>query len=171
LAKDDWILFARRVHLVVHDAIMDAARLEGICPKHAHDTITAQQAVHLVSEHAGVTILTKPTAGGVSAEGIVLKPISDTSLYFETCVIMRTDDDSPLANEFALPPQASECHSSAGYCSLPWGPLNRSSAVCMYRLGEDRRRDAYHSFAAFIHRNSVADSFFVGYTAMCGERQ
>jgi len=29
-AKDRWILFARRVYPVVHDAIMDAARREGI---------------------------------------------------------------------------------------------------------------------------------------------
>ena len=40
LAKDEWILFARRVHPVVHDAIMDAARREGIAPKYA--TISLQ---------------------------------------------------------------------------------------------------------------------------------
>jgi hypothetical protein len=54
----------------------------------------------LVSEHVGVGILTKPTVLGFRAEGVVLKPLSDTSLCFETCVIMRTDDDSRLANEF-----------------------------------------------------------------------
>ncbi len=101
LAKDEWILFARRVHPVVHDAIMDAARGEGVTPRHAHDIITAQQAVHLVSEHVGVAILTKPTAVGFSAGGVVLRPVSDASLRFETCVIMRTDDDSRLTNEFA----------------------------------------------------------------------
>ena len=101
LTKDEWILLARRVHQVVHSAIMDAARREGIAPKHAHDIITAQQAVHLVSEKVGVAILTKPTALGFHAEGVVVKPISDTSLCFQTCVIMRTDDDSRLANEFA----------------------------------------------------------------------
>jgi LysR family transcriptional regulator, benzoate and cis,cis-muconate-responsive activator of ben and cat genes len=102
LANDEWILLARRVHPVVHGAIMDAARREGIGPKHAHDIITAQQAVHLVSEHVGVAILTKPTALGFPAEGVVVKPLSDTSLCFQTCVIMRTDDDSRLANEFAV---------------------------------------------------------------------
>ena len=101
LANDEWILLAQRVHPVVHGAIMDAARREGIAPKHAHDIITAQQAVHLVSEHVGVAILTNPTALGFRAEGVVVKPLSDTSLCFETCVIMRTDDDSRLANEFA----------------------------------------------------------------------
>jgi DNA-binding transcriptional LysR family regulator len=123
LARDEWILFARRVHPVVRDAILDAARREGITPKHAHDIITAQQAVHLVSEHVGVAILTKPAVGG-SAQGVVVKPLSDASLCFETCVILRTDDDSRLANEFArsflrryepqrLPPKQMELSLSA----------------------------------------------------------
>jgi len=101
LAKDEWILFARRVHPIVHDAIMKTARREGIAAKHAHEIITAEHAVHLVSEHVGVAILTKPTALGFRAEGVVVKPLSDTSLCFQTCVIMRKDDDSRLANEFA----------------------------------------------------------------------
>ena len=101
LANDEWILLARRVHPVVHGAIMDAARREGIAPKHAHEIITAQQAVHLVSEHVGVAILTKPTAFGFGAEGVVVRPLSDTSWCFPTCVVMRSDDDSRLANEFA----------------------------------------------------------------------
>ena len=100
LARDEWILFARRVHPIVHDAIRNAALREGIAPKCAHDIITAQQAVHLVSEHLGVAILAQPTGAGFSANGIVVKPISDISLCFETCVIMRTDNDSRLANEF-----------------------------------------------------------------------
>ena len=99
LARDEWILFARRVHPVVHDAVMDAARCEGIAPKHAHNVITAQQAVHLVSEHVGVAILMKPTAVDFSAEGVVVKPLSDASLFFETCVITRSDDNSRLTNE------------------------------------------------------------------------
>jgi DNA-binding transcriptional LysR family regulator len=101
LAKDEWILFARRVHPILHDAILDASRRERIAPKHAHDVITVQQAVHLVSEHVGVAILTKPTIVGLTPEGVVLRPLSDTSLCFETCLIMRTGHNSRLANEFA----------------------------------------------------------------------
>jgi DNA-binding transcriptional LysR family regulator len=101
LAKDEWILFAYRVHPIVHDAIMDAARRDRIAPRRAHDIITPQEAIHLVSEHVGVAILTKPAALGFPAEGVVVKPLSDASLCFQTCVIMRADDDSRLANEFA----------------------------------------------------------------------
>src|SRR6202142_491693 len=100
LAKDEWILFARRSHPVVRDAIMDAAQRHGIAPKHAHDILTTQEAIHLVSQHVGVAIMTKPALVGLSAEGVVIRPLSDASLSFETCLIMRTDDDSRLANEF-----------------------------------------------------------------------
>jgi DNA-binding transcriptional LysR family regulator len=100
LANDEWILFARRVHPIVHDAIMSAARREGIAPKRGHDIITPQEAVHLVSEHVGVAILTKPTALGFRVEGVVVRPLSDASLCFPTCVIMRKEDDSRLTNEF-----------------------------------------------------------------------
>jgi DNA-binding transcriptional LysR family regulator len=124
LAKDEWILFARRTHPVVRDAIMDAAQRQGIAPKHAHDILTAQEAIYLVSQHVGVAIVTEPALVGLSAEGVVIRPLSDPSLSFETCLIMRTDDDSRLANEFGrsflrryqsyvLPPKQMELSLSA----------------------------------------------------------
>jgi len=100
LAGDEWILFARRAHPVIRDAIMNAALREGIAPKRAHDIHTVEQAVHLVSEHVGVAILTKPTSGA-NAKRIVVKPFSDASLCLKACVIMERDNDSRLANEFA----------------------------------------------------------------------
>jgi len=100
LANDQWILFPKRLDPLVHEAIMDTARRGSIVPKHAHDIITAQQAIDLVSEHVGVAILTKPTGRGFHADGVVVKPLCDTSLWFETCVIMRAGDDSRLVNEF-----------------------------------------------------------------------
>ena len=100
LAKDEWILFAKRVHPLVHEAIMDTAQRQSIVPKHAHNIITAQQAVDLVSEHVGVAILTKPAARDFHADRVVVKPLSDMSLQFETSVIMRASDDSRLVNEF-----------------------------------------------------------------------
>src|SRR6266478_3149222 len=100
LAKDKWILFPKRVHPFVHEAIMDTARRESIVPKHAHNIITAQQAVDLVSEHVGVAILTKPAARDFHADRVVVKPLSDMSLQFETSVVLRAGDDSRLVNEF-----------------------------------------------------------------------
>ena len=54
----------------------------------------------MVSEHVGVAILTKPAARDFHADRVVVKPLSDMSLQFETSVIMRAGDDSRLVNEF-----------------------------------------------------------------------
>jgi hypothetical protein len=101
LAKDEWILFAKRVHPLVYETIMDTARRNSIVPKHAHNIMSPQQAVDLVSEHVGVAILTEPTPPGLKADGVVVKPLSDAALCLETCVVMRADDDSRLTNEYA----------------------------------------------------------------------
>jgi len=74
LAKDEWILFPKRFDPIVFEAIMDAAQLGSIAPKHAHDAIAPQQAADLVSEHVGVAILTQPTAPGFHPDGVVVKP-------------------------------------------------------------------------------------------------
>ena len=100
LAKDEWILFPKRFDPVVFEAIMDAAQCGSIAPKNAHDVIAPQQAVDLVSEHLGVALLTQPSATGFHADGVVVKPLSDTSLCFNTCVILRADNTSRLIEEY-----------------------------------------------------------------------
>ena len=99
LAKDEWILFAQRVHPVVHEAILDAARREGIAPKYAHDIITLKRrSLGLRARWRSHPHQTH--SPWVCPEGVVVKPLSDALLCFQTCVIMRSEDDSRLANEF-----------------------------------------------------------------------
>jgi DNA-binding transcriptional LysR family regulator len=124
LAKDEWILFPKRFDPVVFEAIMDAAQCGSIAYKNAHDVIAPQQAVDLVSEHLGVALLTQLSATGFHADGVVVKPLSDTSLCFNTCVILRADNTSRLIEEYVrmflrrysskrLPPQQVELSPSA----------------------------------------------------------
>lgn len=101
LAADEWILPAKNVHPIIHEAILQMAQFSGIAPKDGHDVMTAHQAVHLVSERAGVAILFKPTGLRFREEDVVIKPLSDSSLWFETCLIMRAEDRSRAVNEFA----------------------------------------------------------------------
>jgi DNA-binding transcriptional LysR family regulator len=100
LARDEWILSPKRFDPIVFEAIMEAARRESIVPKNAHDIITSQEAIELVAESVGVAILAKPASPGFHADGVVIRPLCDTSLWFETCVIMRADDESELVNGF-----------------------------------------------------------------------
>jgi DNA-binding transcriptional LysR family regulator len=101
LAQDEWILLAKNVHPGIHDAILESAQREGVHPRNAHDVMTAYQAVHLVSERAGVAIFTKPGGLRFHETNIVIKPLSNVALRFETCLVMRSDDRCRVANEFA----------------------------------------------------------------------
>jgi len=101
LSSDDWILFPRSVNAAIYDGITETAAKEGIPTRQAHEIITAQEAFYLVSEGAGVAILPKPSGIGLEAGGVVVVPLFDSSLSFETSLIMRRDDDSKLVNDFA----------------------------------------------------------------------
>lgn len=96
LAKDNWILFSRPVHPTVHDAILNAARRQGVIPKKAHDIMGVRQATHLVSEGLGVAILSEPLAQEIHAKGIAVKALFDESLLLQTSLIRRADDNSQL---------------------------------------------------------------------------
>ena len=123
LAKDEWILFPKRFDPVVFDAIMDAAHSGSIVPKYAHDVIAPQQAVELVSEHLGVAILTQPSTTDFHADGVVVKPLSDASLCFNTCVNLRADNTSRLIEEYVVCSSADirpiACHPSRWNCRRP----------------------------------------------------
>src|ERR1035438_4220757 len=52
------------------------------------------------TEHGDTGPLLVDLAPGFHADGVVVKPFSDP-LWFDTCVVMRANDDSKLVNEFA----------------------------------------------------------------------
>jgi DNA-binding transcriptional LysR family regulator len=102
LATDEWILLAKDVHPIVHDAILETAECAGINPKNSHDVMTAHQAIHLVAERIGIAVFLKPAGFRFHEEGVVVRPLSDTTLWFDTCLIMRAEDNPRYAEEFAM---------------------------------------------------------------------
>jgi DNA-binding transcriptional LysR family regulator len=78
-----------------------AAALISIAPRKSHEIMDVRQAVYLVSEGHGIAIISEPLAQEIQKKGIVVKAISDKSLSVPTCLVMRSDDQSPLAREFA----------------------------------------------------------------------
>ncbi len=70
-------------------------------PKDVHDILTAQEAFHLVAQREGVALLTKPTTLDTrDKKDVVVKPLADTALCFETCLVLRAHEESRLINEF-----------------------------------------------------------------------
>src|SRR5207244_8113251 len=98
LGEDEWILFPKRLHPIIHETVMEAARRDGIKPKSVHAAVTAEQAVQLVSEQVGVGIISKPHPLAFRAKGVVLKPFSEKSLWLDTGMVMSNDNDSRLTD-------------------------------------------------------------------------
>jgi DNA-binding transcriptional LysR family regulator len=102
LAHDCWITFQPRVSPVVHHAIFAVARDLAIQPKEVHDFLTPSEALESVAEHVGVALLPFPSAPNlITPRGVVLRPLFDERLSFDTCLILRADNDSRMTNEFA----------------------------------------------------------------------
>jgi DNA-binding transcriptional LysR family regulator len=101
LAQDPWILFSKQVHPLLRDAILEAAQGKEIMPKDVQDVLTAQEAFYLVVQRVGVAILTKPTMLDTRAKKeVIVKPLADTALCFETCLVLRAHGESRFVNEF-----------------------------------------------------------------------
>jgi DNA-binding transcriptional LysR family regulator len=101
LADEPWVMFQQRVNPVVHHAIMRLAEHEAIHPKQIHEVLAPQEAIDSVAEDLGVAFVPKPAALRYHASGVSIQPLWDQSLWFDTCLVMRGDNDSRMTNEFA----------------------------------------------------------------------
>jgi DNA-binding transcriptional LysR family regulator len=117
LANDHWILFNKRIHLFLYDAILEQARAYGITLKEIHHIVTGEEAVHLVLEHAGVAFIAKSVAMRNQQPGVVMKPLGEDRLQIKTYLALRADESSQMVKEFAraflrkcLPPSEAEAH-------------------------------------------------------------
>ena len=101
LAHNPWVLFQPRVNPAIHHAIWTLAEREAILPRHVHDVLTPQEALDRIAEDVGVVFLPKAPALRYRITGVVVRPLWDELLWFDTCLVMRADNDSRMTNEFA----------------------------------------------------------------------
>lgn len=101
LANDQWILFNKRIHPLLYDAILERARVYGITPKEIHHIVTAEEAVRLVLEHAGIAFMSKAVAISNQQAGVVMKPLGEEQLLIKTYLALRANESSRMVNEFA----------------------------------------------------------------------
>ena len=138
LAQDEWILFSKQVHPLLHDAILEAAQREAIVPKDVHDILTAQEAFHLVAQHVGVAILTKPTTLDSGAKkDVVVKPLSDPTLCFDMCLVMRADEVAALGSSSSF---SADTHSVATNAALA---IEKGAGVPPFAVNFDLFEESY----------------------------
>lgn len=101
LADQHWILFERKAHPGVYDAILRRAEEEEIVVHNGQKVLTAEDAAQLVSEDLGVAFLTMTGALRVARQGATVRPLADKELQVQVCLASRAENRSKLVSEFA----------------------------------------------------------------------
>ncbi len=101
LANDHWILFSKRVHPLLYDAIFQRAKEYAITPKEVHHVVTPEEAIRLVVEHAGIALTARAAALSNRQPGVIMKPLAEDRLLIKTYLALRANESSRMVNEFA----------------------------------------------------------------------
>ena len=100
LRDERWILFERKAHPDMYDAILRRAAEEEIVFRNGQKFLTAEDAAQLVSESLGVAFLSMPGALRIAERGSIVRPLEDKELQLQVCLASRADNRSKLVSEF-----------------------------------------------------------------------
>lgn len=95
LAEDRFILPAREVAEVLHNAVLAECADSGFKPRHIQEISTAQTALGIVSAGFGISVL--PAAvQALPRKGVVMKPIRNSRLQVQLALMWPGENASPI---------------------------------------------------------------------------
>jgi DNA-binding transcriptional LysR family regulator len=100
LKDERWILFERKAHPDMFDAILRRAAEEEIVFRDGQRVLTAEDAAQLVSESLGIAFVSMPGALRIAERGAIVRPLNDKELQVQVCLASRAENHSKLASEF-----------------------------------------------------------------------
>jgi DNA-binding transcriptional LysR family regulator len=100
LRTERWILFERKAHPDMYDAILRRAAEEEIVFRDGQKVLTAEDAAQLVSENLGIAFLSMAGAHRIADRGAIVRPLADKELRLQVCLASRADNRSKLVSEF-----------------------------------------------------------------------
>jgi DNA-binding transcriptional LysR family regulator len=100
LREERWILFERKAHPDMYDAILRRAAEEEIVFRDGQKVLTAEDAAQLVSENLGVAFFSMPGALRIAERGAIVRPLEDKELQIQVYLASRADNRSKLVSEF-----------------------------------------------------------------------
>lgn len=100
LSGEHWIMFERKAHPDLYDAILRRAAEEAIVFRDGQKVLTAEDAAQLVSENLGIAFLSMTGALRVAEHGAIVRPLEDKELRLEVHLATRADNRSKLVSEF-----------------------------------------------------------------------
>jgi DNA-binding transcriptional LysR family regulator len=99
LADRSWVIFERRLHPPVYDAVMQLARAKKIAPANIKHITAPEEAFQFVADGSSVAFLVKAGALLMSRNGITVRPLREEALLLKTYLASRADNKSKVASE------------------------------------------------------------------------
>jgi DNA-binding transcriptional LysR family regulator len=94
-----WILFDRRMHPLVYDAVIKLAERRGVKPARIEHVIMPEEAFPLVVDGSAVAFVVKSGALRIARDGVTVRPLAEETLTLKTYLASRADDSSRVVSE------------------------------------------------------------------------
>lgn len=98
LAGRSWVIFERRMHPPVYDAVMRRAEERKIAPAKLHHIVVPEDAYSFIADDAAVAFVVKSGAIRIARDGITVRPLAEDVLMLKTYLASRADDDSKVVS-------------------------------------------------------------------------
>jgi DNA-binding transcriptional LysR family regulator len=94
-----WVIFERRIHPSLYDAIMKLAESRKITPAKIYHTTFPEEAFPFVADGSSLAFFVKAGALVMARNGITVRPLVDKALFLKTYLASRADNESKIASE------------------------------------------------------------------------
>ena len=99
LANRTWVLFERRMHPPVYDAVIRLAEQRKIMPANVHHIVVPEDAFPLVADGGAVAFVVKSGAIRIARDGITVRPLAEDTLMLKTYLVSRAEERSKVVSE------------------------------------------------------------------------
>jgi len=99
LAGRTWVLFERRMHPPVYDALMRLAEQRKVAPVKLYHVVVPEDAYSFIADDGAVAFVVKSGAIRIAHEGITVRPLAEDALTLKTYLASRADDSSKVMSE------------------------------------------------------------------------
>jgi hypothetical protein len=99
MANRCWIMFDRRVHPPLYDAVLQLAEQRNVLPAKIKHVTAPEEAFPFVAESSCLAFLVKAGALLVARNSVTVRPLAEATLPLRTYLASRSDNKSKVASE------------------------------------------------------------------------
>jgi DNA-binding transcriptional LysR family regulator len=99
LARRPWVLFERRMHPPVYEAVMRLAEERKVTPAKLHHVVVPEDSYSFIADDGAVAFVVKSGAIRIARDGITVRPLAEDALMLKTYLASRADDSSKVVSE------------------------------------------------------------------------